>query len=100
MTFRYDKYNDPYCPDCAKHNAWIEILLVDELNNPISDMPYTLTVSGGEKRTGKTDRNGIVRETDLPPTGGRFSINAQMLADEMEKRPLRVRRNSSSINRQ
>ncbi|EOV9219478.1 TPA: hypothetical protein ACWMH4_002933 [Proteus mirabilis] len=96
MTFRYDKYNDPYCPDCAKHNAWIEILLVDELNNPISDMPYTLTVSGGEKRTGKTDRNGIVRETDLPPTGGRFSINAQMLADEMEKRPLRVRRNSSS----
>lgn len=96
MTFRYDKYNDPYCPDCAKHNAWIEILLVDELNNPISDMPYTLTVSGGEKRTGKTDRNGIVRETDLPPTGGRFSINAQMLADEMEKRPLRVRRNGSS----
>ncbi|WP_373116335.1 lipase family protein [Proteus mirabilis] len=96
MTFRYDKYNDPYCPDCAKHNAWIEILLVDELNNPISDMPYTLTVSGGEKRTGKTDRNGIVRETDLPPTGGRFSINAQMLADEMEKRPLRARRNGSS----
>ncbi|MFS3858254.1 lipase family protein [Proteus mirabilis] len=96
MTFRYDKYNDPYCPDCAKHNAWIEILLVDELNNPISDMPYTLTVSGGEKRTGKTDRNGIVRETDLPPTGGRFSINAQMLADEMEKRPLRVRRQGPS----
>ncbi len=96
MTFRYDKYNDPYCPDCAKHNAWIEILLVDELNNPISDMPYTLTVSGGEKRTGKTDRNGIVRETDLPPTGGRFSINAQMLADEMEKRPLRVRRQAPS----
>ncbi len=74
MTFRYDKYNDPYCPDCAKHNAWIEILLVDELNNPISDMPYTLTVSGGEKRTGKTDRNGIVRETDLPPTGGAFLL--------------------------
>ncbi|HGM9744200.1 TPA: hypothetical protein ACKRXY_002271 [Proteus mirabilis] len=66
------------------------------MNNPISDMPYTLTVSGGEKRTGKTDRNGIVRETDLPPTGGRFSINAQMLADEMEKRPLRARRNGSS----
>lgn len=72
MTFRYDKYNDPYCPDCAKHNAWIEILLVDELNNPISDMPYTLTVSGGEKEQVKQIVMGLLEKQIYRQQGAIF----------------------------
>lgn len=88
--------NNPDCPDCNKHKAWIEIVLVDEENNPISDMPYTLKVSGGPNRTGRTNHAGIAREINLPPTAGLFSIDAQSLADEMEKRPLRINRTGRS----
>lgn len=90
------QYNDPYYADCSKHQAWIEIVLVDELNKPIVNMPYTLEVSRGATRTGRTDHNGIAREENLPPTVGRFSIDAQSLVDEMETRPLRVRRDGRS----
>lgn len=71
-------------------------MLVDELNKPIVNMPYTLEVSRGATRTGRTDHNGIAREENLPPTVGRFSIDAQSLVDEMETRPLRVRRDGRS----
>lgn len=86
------QYNDGYCADCNKHKAWIEIVLVDELNQPVAGMPYTLKIYNGEKRTGITDANGFIREENLPPTGGGFSVDAQSLADEMEQRPLRVNR--------
>ncbi len=86
------QYNDGYCVDCNKRKAWIEIVLVDELNQPVAGMPYTLKIYNGEKRTGITDANGFLREDNLPPTGGGFSVDAQSLADEMEQRPLRVNR--------
>ncbi|MBT0383309.1 lipase family protein [Morganella morganii subsp. morganii] len=81
-----------YCAECEKRKAWIEIVLVDELNQPVAGMPYTLKVYNGEKRTGITDANGFIREENLPQTGGGFSVDAQSLADEMEQRPLRVNR--------
>lgn len=76
----------------SRLKAWIEIVLVDELNQPVAGMPYTLKIYNGEKRTGITDANGFLREDNLPPTGGGFSVDAQSLADEMEQRPLRVNR--------
>ncbi|WP_413483522.1 lipase family protein [Morganella psychrotolerans] len=88
------QYNDGYCVDCNKRKAWIEIVLVDELNHPVAGMPYTLKIYNGEKRTGVTDVNGFIREENLPPTGGGFSVDAQSLADEMETRPLRIDRHS------
>ncbi|MDR5685962.1 lipase family protein [Morganella morganii] len=81
-----------YCAECEKRKAWIEVVLVDELNQPVAGMPYTLKVYNGEKRTGVTDANGFIREENLPQTGGGFSVDAQSLADEMEQRPLRVNR--------
>ncbi|OBU09380.1 lipase family protein [Morganella psychrotolerans] len=87
-------YHDGYCVDCNKRKVWIEIVLVDELNQPVAGMPYTLKIYNGEKRTGVTDVNGFIREENLPPTGGGFSVDAQSLADEMEKRPLRTNRHS------
>lgn len=90
------QYNNGYCVDCNKRKAWIEIVLVDELNQPVAEMPYTLKIYNGEKRTGMTDANGFLREENLPPTGGGFSVDAQSLADEMEQRPLRVNRSSQA----
>lgn len=86
------QYSDPYCTDCNKHKVWIEIVLVDELNRPVAGMPYTLTVSGGQTRTGTTDANGLLREESLPPTAVTLKTDAQKLTSEMEDRGLRAKR--------
>lgn len=86
------KYNDPYCTDCAKLNAWIECVLVDEFNKPLAGLHYTLTVRGGGVRKGCTDKQGYLRQDNLPRTLATLTLDAQALTDEMEDRPLRTLR--------
>lgn len=86
------QYNDPYCPDCTKRKAWIECVLVDEFNQPLIDIPYTLNIRGAETRTGKTDSQGYLRQENLPPTLATLTLSAQPFANEMEKRALRTLR--------
>ncbi|MCP9268957.1 lipase family protein [Xenorhabdus sp. XENO-1] len=86
--------NSIYCHDCqAMLKNKIEIQLVDEHNKPITNMPYTLKNSK-TTRTGKTDGNGMIKEEQLLASPLRLFLSGQELADEMEKRPLRTKRNS------
>ncbi|MDE1476628.1 lipase family protein [Xenorhabdus bovienii] len=86
--------NSIYCHDCQKIlKNKIEIQLVDEHNKPISNMPYTLKNSK-TTRKGTTDGNGMIREEQLLASPLRLFLSGQELADEMEKRPLRMKRNS------
>ncbi|EMF4710929.1 lipase family protein [Providencia stuartii] len=86
------QYNDPYCADCSKRKAWIECVLVDEQNQPLAGLSYTLKVRNGVIRKGVTDAQGYLRQEDLPRTVATLTIEAQKLTDEMEKRPLRTLR--------
>ncbi|EPQ5228468.1 lipase family protein [Providencia stuartii] len=86
------QYNDPYCADCSKRKAWIECVLVDEFNQPLAEMAYTLKVRNGVIRKGVTDAQGYLRQEDLPRTVATLTIESQKLTDEMERRPLRTLR--------
>ncbi|WP_338804368.1 lipase family protein [Xenorhabdus griffiniae] len=86
--------NSVYCHDCqTRLKNKIEIQLVDEHNQPITNMPYTLKNSK-TTRKGVTDGNGMIREEQLLASPLRLFLSGQELADEMEKRPLRIKRNS------
>lgn len=73
---------------------WIEIQLIDEQKKPVANMPYMADNHpslGDEKPasfTGVSDSNGIIRIEDLTLRTLFLKIEAQPLADEMEKRPL------------
>lgn len=69
--------NDPYCTNCNARKAWIEIVLVDELNRPVAGIPYTLAVSGGETRPGISGPDGLIREENLPLTSVILKTDAQ-----------------------
>ncbi|WFQ78346.1 lipase family protein [Xenorhabdus sp. SF857] len=85
--------NSVYCPNCPNMlKNKIEIQLVDEHNKPITNMPYTLKNSK-TTRTGKTDGNGMIKEEQLLASPLRLFLSGQEFADEMEKRPLRTKRN-------
>ncbi|WP_258087419.1 lipase family protein [Xenorhabdus bovienii] len=86
--------NSIYCHDCQKMlKNKIEIQLVDEHNKPITNMPYMLK-NRKTTRKGTTDGNGMIREEHLTASPLRLFLSGQELADEMEKRPLRMKRNS------
>ncbi|WP_283125392.1 lipase family protein [Providencia stuartii] len=87
--------NNPDCPDCNKHKAWIECILVDEFNQPLANMAYTLKVRGGIVRQNKTDANGYFREENLPRTLVTLTLSSKELMNEMENRPLRTLRGQS-----
>jgi len=46
---------------------WIEILLTNGPEEPISDEPYILYLPDGETIEGKTDNDGFVRHEKIPP---------------------------------
>ncbi|MDC9580709.1 lipase family protein [Xenorhabdus sp. PR6a] len=86
--------NSIYCHDCQKMaNNKIEIQLVDEHNKPIANMPYTLK-NHKMTRKGTTDGSGMIREEHLTAIPLRLFLSGQELADEMEQRPLRIKRNN------
>ena len=88
-TFQTVQYNDPYCTDCSKRQAWIEFMLVDEHNAPVAGISYSLMIYGGETRQGRSGKDGLIRVENLPLTSVILKTDAQELADEMELRPLR-----------
>nr|WP_314266562.1 PAAR domain-containing protein [uncultured Moellerella sp.] len=71
---------------------WIECILLDEFGVPLVKMPYILTVGSDVIKEGQTDANGYFREDHLPRTSTTLTLSAQILTDEMEKRPLRALR--------
>ncbi|CBJ80630.1 putative lipase protein [Xenorhabdus bovienii str. Jollieti] len=84
--------NSIYCHDCSGMlKNKIEIQLVDEHNKPITNMPYTLK-NHKMAREGITDGNGMIHEEHLTSSPLRLFLDGQKLADEMEQRPLRLKR--------
>jgi len=76
---------------------WIEIQLVDEEDKPVTGMPWraenSATRSGYESsHNGVSDSNGVIKVKGLHYLDLTLSIEAQKLADEMEKRVLRMGR--------
>ncbi|CNI66356.1 Predicted lipase [Yersinia frederiksenii] len=77
--------------------SWVEFQLLDEMNNPVANMPYRAindaTRSGHvNEYTGNSDASGIIRIEGLHHLDLTLFIEAQPLADEMETRSLRVGR--------
>jgi hypothetical protein len=52
-------------PD-AIDDAWIEVLVVDELDEPIANQAYEIRLSDGRVRTGRTNEHGILRYERVP----------------------------------
>ncbi|MFI8418169.1 lipase family protein [Serratia sp. NPDC078593] len=102
-----------------QHKYWLELQFVDEDNNPLSGLNVRLEyhpLASAEEVTmwkkykdydfnptpppnppaGVTDSQGFVRFDDLYWIAVDVKTDAQPLADEMEKRPLGLRRNPNS----
>ncbi|MDX8001058.1 DUF2235 domain-containing protein [Xenorhabdus sp. Reich] len=74
------------CLDCQKIlKHWIEFQLVDEQGEPLAGIPYKLKIRGKKRleRTGTTDGNGVLRETELSPMPVTLTVAAQPLADKV-----------------
>ncbi|WP_127960374.1 lipase family protein [Serratia microhaemolytica] len=79
-----------YSCDLLRH--WVEIELLDEQGQPITNMPYQLRDPNGVTRHGRSDFNGIIREEKLMAIPAYITLGAQALVEEMAQRPLRVQR--------
>lgn len=76
---------------------WVEIQLVDEEGKAVTNIPWraenNATASGHEKELkGKSDATGLIRVEPRYGSELTLILDAQPLADEMEKRYLRVSR--------
>lgn len=101
------------------HKYWLELQLVDENNNPVTGLNVRLEYHplASEKEVamwkkygnhdynptpppnppaGVTDGQGLVRFDDLYWITVDVKVDGQQLADEMEQRPLGLRRNPNS----
>ncbi|HHR6079394.1 TPA: lipase family protein [Providencia alcalifaciens] len=78
--------------DSSELKYMIQCILVDEMEQALANMPYTLKVGHDIIREGLTDENGYFRQEKLPRTQATLTLCAQTLTDEMEKRPLRTLR--------
>ncbi|QKJ85132.1 Lipase family protein [Paramixta manurensis] len=100
------------------HKYWLELQFVDENNTPIAGLNVQLKYSplASEREVaiarsrgydynptpppnppaGVTDSQGLVRFDDLYWITVNVKVDGQQLADEMEQRPLGVRRNPNS----
>lgn len=78
--------------DSSELKYMIECILVDEMEQALVNMPYTLKVGNDIIREGRTDENGYFRQEKLPRTRTTLTLDAQTLTNEMEKRPLRALR--------
>ncbi|MGL5599987.1 MAG: lipase family protein [Silvania sp.] len=111
------KYKEVACGKQRMH--WLELQFVDENNHPVSgvkvqleyhqlatEAELALWARGGQTRfdptpppnppAGVTDSQGLVRFDDLYWIGVDVKTHGQQLADEMEQRPLGIRRNPNS----
>lgn len=111
------KYKEVACGKQRMH--WLELQFVDENNNPVSGLnvqleyhqlataaELALWARGGHTQfaptpppnppAGVTDSQGLVRFDDLYWITVDVKTDGQQLADEMEQRPLGIRRNPNS----
>lgn len=111
------KYKEVACGKQRMH--WLELQFVDENNKPVSGLKVQLEyhplataaelalwARGGHTRfdptpppnppAGVTDSQGLVRFDDLYWIAVDVKTDGQQLADEMEQRPLGLRRNPNS----
>lgn len=90
---------NPHAPCEEQMPYWVEFQLVDEQNDPVSNMPWTAEsshpVSGpvdNFTHTGQSDANGLIR-IDMPHgLELKLTLDGNQLTKEMEKRSLRVGR--------
>jgi len=47
-------------------DTWIEVLVVDDKNQPLADVEYEIELSDGRVQRGRTSEHGIMRYEDLP----------------------------------
>lgn len=52
----------------------IEVLVIDALEEPMPNADYTLTLSDGSQRQGKTDSNGNLKEPGVPKGGYKIEL--------------------------
>src|SRR5471030_3068941 len=79
---------------------WVEIQLVDEEGKAVANIPWraenNATPSGHEKELkGNSDATGLIRVEPRYGSELTLILDAQPLADEMEKRSLRISRDSN-----
>lgn len=95
------KHKYPHAPAEEQLPYWVEILLVDEQGDAVSDMPWKVEShhpgDGIIKQftyTGRSGSDGLIR-IDMPHgLELKLTLDADSLAKEMEKRPLRVGRDA------
>lgn len=83
--------------DNKQKRYWVEFQLLDEQGEPVANMPYrgindATRCQHVKEYTGHSDASGIIRIEGLHNLDLNLLISAQPLADEMEKRKLRVSR--------
>lgn len=88
------------------HQYWLELQFVDENNVPIKGLnvmpeyqPLTYLANPApppHPPAETTDEHGVVRLEDLKWITVSVKTDAQQIADEMEQRPLGIRRNPNS----
>lgn len=91
----------PYAPCEEQMPYWVEFQLVDEQGDPVANMPWTAgsshPVSGPVDKftyTGQSDSDGLIR-IDMPHgLELKLTLDSNQLTKEMEKRSLRVGRDS------
>lgn len=94
---------NPHAPCEEQMPYWVEIQLVDEQNDPVENMPWTVEsahpVSGlveGFTYSGHSDADGLIR-VDMPHgLELRLTLDSNQLVTEMEKRALRVSRDAEN----
>ncbi len=59
---------EPAAPEViVESNDWIEILIVDEDDQPVPDVAYEIELPNGSVRRGRTNYEGIARCERIPP---------------------------------
>ena len=71
--------------DCRKLKYIFDIDLVDELGQPVTNVPYTLTIASGMTRTGVSDGAGKILETDLRPGTAVLTLDPDVLIKVMQE---------------
>lgn len=51
----------------AQETTFIEIMLIDEDENPVPNQKYEMACSNGEVFSGRLDRHGVARRDKIPP---------------------------------
>lgn len=53
--------------DDAPEDTWIEVLVVDDDDEPVAGVEYEIELSDGRVRRGRTSEHGILRHEGMPP---------------------------------